>query len=151
LDTKEAFKILQIEETTDEEKIKQAYRSLAKQFHPDDNHAPEATSKFIEITEAYNFLITGRYQPTFDRQFYKKTMDPFINLNFAGFGSGPVQFDLGDLDAMFGRGRGNVPPPMEDYIMLDLHGFLPGTGENILKILKDNGIEIKKYSIHSAK
>jgi DnaJ-class molecular chaperone len=150
LDAKEAFKILQIDETDNEEKIKSAYRALAKQFHPDINHDPEAVQKFKEITEAYNFLTKPVPQTVFDRNFYKRTMDPFLNLNFTGFGSGPVNFDLGGLNEMFGEGRIHVPPPMEDYIMLDLRGFLPGTAQHILEILKTNGIEIKKYSIHNS-
>ncbi len=42
--------------TTDESRIKLAYRKKAKQYHPDVNSAPDATSKFQEISEAYEFL-----------------------------------------------------------------------------------------------
>ena len=42
--------------TTEESRIKLAYRKKAKQYHPDVNSAPDATSKFQEISEAYEFL-----------------------------------------------------------------------------------------------
>ncbi|WP_051049897.1 J domain-containing protein [Nafulsella turpanensis] len=37
--------------------IKQAYRRMAKQLHPDKNASPEAHDQFIFLTEAYEFLI----------------------------------------------------------------------------------------------
>ncbi|WPP53062.1 J domain-containing protein [Catalinimonas niigatensis] len=37
--------------------IKKAYRRLAKLYHPDVNKDPDAQRRFVEITEAYNFLL----------------------------------------------------------------------------------------------
>lgn len=42
--------------TTEESRIKLAYRKKAKQYHPDVNSASDATAKFQEISEAYEFL-----------------------------------------------------------------------------------------------
>lgn len=42
--------------TTEESRIKLAYRKKAKQYHPDVNQAADATAKFQEISEAYEFL-----------------------------------------------------------------------------------------------
>lgn len=40
-----------------ERDIKAAYRRLAKKYHPDTSDEPDAEARFIEITEAYNFLL----------------------------------------------------------------------------------------------
>lgn len=51
------FSILGIERNATEQGIRKAYRRLAKKYHPDVNKAANAHEKFIEITEAYEFLI----------------------------------------------------------------------------------------------
>ncbi|MGB1104773.1 MAG: DnaJ domain-containing protein [Crocinitomicaceae bacterium] len=53
------FKILGIEPTNDQQKIKRAYRKKAMSFHPDRNQSPDAEARFIEINEAYEVL-TGQ-------------------------------------------------------------------------------------------
>jgi hypothetical protein len=49
--------ILEIPENSTVEEIKQAYRRLAKQYHPDVNKAHNAHERFIEISEAYEMLM----------------------------------------------------------------------------------------------
>jgi hypothetical protein len=39
------------------DEIRQAYRKLAKQYHPDVNKSPDAHERFCEITEAFEYLI----------------------------------------------------------------------------------------------
>lgn len=46
--------------------IKKAYRAKAMQLHPDKNPSPEAQSLFIELTEAYAYLLAER-SGTFNR------------------------------------------------------------------------------------
>jgi hypothetical protein len=55
--TKNYFEILHLGPGAGEDEIKQAYRTLAKLYHPDVNKSPEAHEKFCEISEAYEFLI----------------------------------------------------------------------------------------------
>jgi len=55
--SKRYFDILEIETTTDKQIIKKAYRRLAVQLHPDKNPDPQAGKRFLEITEAYDYLI----------------------------------------------------------------------------------------------
>lgn len=50
------LEILGLKPGVTEKEIKQAYRRLVKQYHPDVNKSPEATKKFLEISEAYKFL-----------------------------------------------------------------------------------------------
>ncbi len=48
--------LLGIDYASDKYEIKLAYRKKAKEFHPDINKAPDATQKFQEINDAYEFL-----------------------------------------------------------------------------------------------
>jgi len=41
--------------------IKKAYRTKAMVVHPDVNNSPEAQKLFIELAEAYEFLMSGKY------------------------------------------------------------------------------------------
>ena len=59
----EAYTILNIEPTDDENIIKKAYRKMAKKYHPDALAAkgldtPENLERMSEINEAYNVLMT---------------------------------------------------------------------------------------------
>jgi hypothetical protein len=54
---KNYYQILEVAEGASQEEIKQAYRKLAKQNHPDVNKSPDAHQNFCEISEAYEFLM----------------------------------------------------------------------------------------------
>ncbi|MBO6003366.1 MAG: DnaJ domain-containing protein [Aeriscardovia sp.] len=53
---KDFYAILGVSQDASEEEINKAYKELARQYHPDLNHDPEAGVKFKEITEAYDVL-----------------------------------------------------------------------------------------------
>ncbi|HEX2934275.1 MAG TPA: DnaJ domain-containing protein [Bacteroidales bacterium] len=53
---KDYFRILGVTPPSSLDEIKNAYRKLAKKYHPDLNKSPNAASLFIEITEAYEVL-----------------------------------------------------------------------------------------------
>lgn len=57
------LEILGLEPGADESAIKIAYRKLSKRYHPDINKEADAKDKFIEIHEAYKFLITAGPNP----------------------------------------------------------------------------------------
>ncbi len=57
------FRILGINPTTDKGAIKKAYRKLAFKYHPDVNDSPEAQSKFIELSDAYDVLMGVKKAP----------------------------------------------------------------------------------------
>jgi len=54
---KEYYKILGLSEGASKNEIKKAYRDKAKQFHPDKCKLPNASEIFIQINEAYEYLI----------------------------------------------------------------------------------------------
>lgn len=50
------YEVLELDRSATRDQIKQAYRQLALQYHPDRNKEPGATEKFREIAEAYAVL-----------------------------------------------------------------------------------------------
>ena len=62
------YKVLGIEKTATDDIIKDAYKTLAKIWHPDKNphRLEEATRKFGEISEAYGVLKDPMKRKTYD-------------------------------------------------------------------------------------
>lgn len=54
--------LLGIDYNADKYQVKLAYRKKAKENHPDLNKSPDATKKFQEINEAYEFLSDGNIE-----------------------------------------------------------------------------------------
>lgn len=57
------------------EDIKKAYRKMARLYHPDLNHSPEAKDLFISSTEAYEFLIAWHNKLQHEEQPYEQAME----------------------------------------------------------------------------
>lgn len=70
--TKRYFDILGISPTKDEKIIKKAYRKKALQYHPDKNPSAEAHKKFIQISEAYEYLTLAINQTKKDSSINKQ-------------------------------------------------------------------------------
>jgi hypothetical protein len=51
------FAILELSPGASDDDVKNAFRHLAKKWHPDRNKDPQSTQRFIEITEAYEYLM----------------------------------------------------------------------------------------------
>ncbi|NBO46186.1 MAG: molecular chaperone DnaJ, partial [Actinobacteria bacterium] len=78
------YAVLGVERDASVDDIKKAYRKLARQWHPDVNSAPEAQSKFAEVSEAYEVLSDPD-----KRERYDLGGDPFGNgAGAGGFGFG---------------------------------------------------------------
>jgi uncharacterized protein YsxB (DUF464 family) len=54
------LKLLNLPITANKGDIKKAFRALAFEYHPDRNPSKEAQEKFIEITRAYDFLMSDQ-------------------------------------------------------------------------------------------
>ena len=68
MNKKNYYEILQINKSASAEQIKSAYRRLAKKYHPDLNPGkPYASSKFMELDEAYDTLKDPTLKKRYDR------------------------------------------------------------------------------------
>ncbi|MBQ04304.1 molecular chaperone DnaJ, partial [Candidatus Bathyarchaeota archaeon] len=101
------YEVLGLERGASGDKIKQAYRKLALQYHPDRNKSAGAEEIFKEVSEAYAVLSDDVKKSQYDRFGHEgigskySTEDIFRSANFQdvfrdiGFG--------GIFDAFFGR------------------------------------------------
>jgi len=74
----EYYKILGLEKGCTVDEIKKSYRRIARLYHPDLNHNPNATDIFISATEAYEFLITNHQRIISDEREFEKAMEEWL-------------------------------------------------------------------------
>ncbi|WP_216893479.1 DnaJ C-terminal domain-containing protein [Nocardia alni] len=124
------YEVLGVPRDADKDQIQQAYRKLARRYHPDVNSDPAAADQFKEIGEAYQVLSDpaqrrryDRFGPDF-RQIPEDYDDRVGAAAGGGFGRGPggtrVRYGQGfgsgeavDLEDLFGGmfgGRGGFGP-----------------------------------------
>jgi DnaJ-class molecular chaperone len=60
------YQVLGVEKSATQEEIKSAYRKLALKTHPDKDKSPDATSKFQEISSAYEVLSDPQKRQQYD-------------------------------------------------------------------------------------
>lgn len=125
------YSILGVPRTASEKDIKSAYRTLAKELHPDRNaDKPNAAERFAQVTQAYDLLSDKDKRARFDRGEIDADGNPtgpfgfgggsgggfagaqrgYRHDGFEGFGggSGSEGLDLGDIfEGLFG-GRGGM-------------------------------------------
>ena len=79
------YQRLGIKRDASEAEVKKAYRSLAKQLHPDRNQDnPKAGERFNQVTQAYDILSDKDKRARYDRG----ELDEEGNPKFGGFGGG---------------------------------------------------------------
>ncbi len=89
--TKDYYNTLGVDKNATKEDIKQAYKRLAKKYHPDINKDSGATEKFKEINEAAAILSDEKKRANYDR--FGTSDEAF----------GPGGFDFRDFSEGFGR------------------------------------------------
>ena len=80
--TKDYYKILEISEFSTAEEIKNAYRNLARKWHPDiAGNTPSVIARFKEINEAYEILSDKTRKTDYDtaKKFYSYAKDNHYN------------------------------------------------------------------------
>jgi molecular chaperone DnaJ len=86
------YEVLGVQKTASKDEIKDSYRKLALQYHPDRNKSPDAEEKFKEISEAYAVLSDDEKRSQYDQ------------LGHAGFDQRYTQEDIfrgADFDSIF--------------------------------------------------
>ena len=113
-DKRDYYEALGVSKNTTKEEIKNVYRKLALQYHPDRNKSPDAEEKFKEISEAYAVLSDDEKRQQYDMFGHAgigakySSEDIFRGVDFgdifrdSGFGFGG--FDS-IFDVFFGRQR----------------------------------------------
>lgn len=94
MDYKDYYAILGVPRDADAAAIKNAFRKLAREHHPDVSDAPDAADRFKDINEAYQVLSDPEKRKTYDRlgSSYQR---------YTQGGGDPRGFDFSDW---FGRG-----------------------------------------------
>jgi molecular chaperone DnaJ len=65
------YEVLGVERDADEEAIRQAFRALARECHPDVARSPDAEQRFRELAEAYSVLSKRESRLLYDRYGYR--------------------------------------------------------------------------------
>jgi curved DNA-binding protein len=141
---KDYYKVMGVARDATEAQIKQAYRKLARKYHPDVSKEKDAEARFKEVGEAYEVLKSPEKRAAYDQlgKDYRPGQDfrppPNWDSGFEFSGAGPGDADYSDFfDSLFGaqarsrRGRGGDSHSGrgEDHhakVLLDLDASLNG-------------------------
>jgi molecular chaperone DnaJ len=107
------YEVLGLQKGASKDEIKDSYRKLAMQFHPDRNKSPEAEEKFKEISEAYAVLSDDQKRQKYDTLGHEGIDQQYTQEDiFRGADFNTVFRDLGGgfediFRAFFGGGLGD--------------------------------------------
>ncbi|KAM8867651.1 dnaJ homolog subfamily C member 16-like [Synchiropus picturatus] len=79
------YRILGVSRGASQAEIKRAYKTLAKEWHPDKNKDPNAEDTFIKISKSYEILSNEERRANFDRYGQTDENQPFGQSQHHGF------------------------------------------------------------------
>lgn len=143
MEFKDYYQVMGVARDATDAQIKQAYRKLARKYHPDVSKEKDAEARFKEVGEAYEVLKSPEKRAAYDQlgKDYRPGQDfrppPNWDSGFEFSGAGPGDASYSDFfDALFGaqarsgRGRSHPHPGRgEDHhakVLLDLQASLNG-------------------------
>ena len=143
MEFKDYYKMMGVARDATEAQIKQAYRKLARKYHPDVSKEKDAEARFKDVGEAYEVLKTPEKRAAYDQlgqgprpgEQFRPPPDWNSGFEFSGDGAGGS--DHSDFfETLFGnaggrsrRGFNGGPTPAQDHhakVMLDLEATLEG-------------------------
>jgi hypothetical protein len=131
---KDYYSILGVPPSATLGEIKKAYRTLAKHYHPDLNHNPDAAERFRELTEACDTLTDPDRRRRYDRLYTTGTR----TRTGTGAGNGTKSASAGSSGARYTHtgtrsqsGNGSSDPGSQ-------------AASRILKVLEETWLEIRR-------
>jgi curved DNA-binding protein len=145
MEFKDYYKVMGVARDATEAQIKQAYRKLARKYHPDVSKEKDAEARFKEVGEAYEVLKTPEKRAAYDQlgqgpaagEDFRPPPDWGAGFEFSGAGGGDSAYS-DFFESLFGAqgraGPGNRrgafhPGRGEDHhakVLLDLDATLHG-------------------------
>jgi len=116
------YEVLEVERDASETDIKKSYRAMSLKWHPDRNSAPEAKSKFQEISESYDILSDSGRRQQYDDELNGVNRNPFM-------GGGPGNGEMNDIEQMINMMFGGAGMPGMRMPQGGIHVFHNGGGE----------------------
>jgi len=104
------YEVLGVKRDASEKEIRQAYRKLARKFHPDVNPNDKSSeAQFKEVSEAYEVLSDAEKRAKYDRyghdwQHAEQAEAARAQAGYGGSGFRTQYTDLSDLEDLFGGG-----------------------------------------------
>jgi DnaJ-class molecular chaperone len=144
MDFKDSYATLGVSKTASDKEVKQAFRKLARKYHPDVNPGDKSSeAKFKEINEAYEVIGDPGKRKKYDELGSNWKMYEQAQRAGGGAGAGAGGFDPSQWNVNFGGGGGGgqgsyrtmTPEEMRDLFGNEdpfsdfFHAFFSGGGE----------------------
>jgi len=123
---KNYYDILKVKNTANADEIKNAYRALAKKYHPDLNTAVGAKETLVEVNEAYDTLGDEKKKADYDKKFADfQNRQKFVhNIKTNSYANQPPQYPKTGPQpypktetppSQYSRAGTHPPPPPPQY------------------------------------
>jgi curved DNA-binding protein len=158
---KDYYQIMGVARDATAAQVKQAYRRLARKYHPDVSKEKDAEARFKDVGEAYEVLKDPEKRAAYDRlgqgprpgEEFRPPPDWDAGFKFGGASAGDDLGGFSDFfESLFGRagamhGRGGGPRPGEDQharVLLDLDASLQGGTRSLTLADRTLNVQIPK-------